>query len=48
MSCVWPSACSIDAAWRPAIRNSSHGVTVTATPNENSIAIEALAGIGLI
>ena len=29
-------------------RSSSHGVTVTAMKNENSIAIEALAGIGLI
>ena len=38
----------IAAALRPAKRSSSHGVTVTATKNENSIAIEALAGIGLM
>ena len=30
------------------MRISSQGVTVTATKNENSIAIEALAGIGLM
>ena len=33
---------------RPAKRSSSQGVTVTATKKENSIAIEALAGIGLM
>ena len=42
------SAAVVAAALRPAKRSKSHGVTVTATKNENSIAIEAFAGIGLM
>ena len=41
----WPGAAGPSAG---PTRIISHGVSITATKNENSIAAEALAGIGLI